>query len=221
MLFFDIETAGRYSSYEEFKLADPSGAKIYLGKCDRLKIEDPIICYRDKVSLFPEFGKIVCISYGLLKDGKITVSTINDDNEIDLLKKTAALFHKATDMGLIPTGWNIKNYDVSWIYRKLLMNGLSVPECLNTWGKKPWEISIIDLKEWWKGYSNLDVTFEEAAYGLGLPSPKDAMDGSQVHENYWFKNNAAGITTYCEKDVRTMILMCEKIHSIYNPIKTL
>jgi predicted PolB exonuclease-like 3'-5' exonuclease len=216
LLFFDIETCGEYPSYEAFKESDPDGAKIYAGKCERMKYGDPADGYKDKVALFPEFGRIVCVSYGVWADGKITVKTIDDDNEADLIKKTANLFHKAGAKGMIPTGWNIKNFDVSWIYRKSLMNGLQVPACLDTFNKKPWEVVILDLKEWWKGFSNLDVTFEEAAYSLGLPSPKDEMHGGQVHENYWFKNNKSGVITYCEKDVRTMIRMVEKIYYTYN-----
>lgn len=215
LLFFDIETAGRYSTYEEFKLADPNGAKIYAGKCERMNYGDPAEGYLNKVSLFPEFGKIVCLSYGVWKNGEISIATVADENESDLIKKVANLFHKAGAQGMIPCGWNIKNFDIPWVYRKCLMHGIQVPEPVNTWGKKPWEVSITDLKEWWKGFSSLDVTFEEAAYGLGIPSPKDEMHGGQVHDNYWFKNNLAGVKHYCEKDVKTMIIMCEKIHKLY------
>jgi predicted PolB exonuclease-like 3'-5' exonuclease len=215
LLFFDIETAGRYATYEEFKLADPDGAKVYAGKCERMNYGDPAEGYLNKVSLFPEFGRIVCLSYGVWKNGEISIATVSDENEADLIKKVANLFHKAGAQGMIPCGWNIKNFDIPWVYRKCLMHGIQVPESVNTWGKKPWEVSITDLKEWWKGFSNLDVTFEEAAYGLGIPSPKDEMHGGQVHDNYWFKDNLTGVKHYCEKDVKTMIIMCEKIYKNY------
>jgi predicted PolB exonuclease-like 3'-5' exonuclease len=215
LLFFDIETCGEYPDYEAFKKADPDGAKIYEGKCQRMGYGEPEVGYSNKVSLFPEFGRIVCLSYGIWKNGEITISTVSDDDEKEMLKKIAALFHKAGARGMIPCGWNIKNFDLSWIYRKMLMHGLQVPDVINSFGKKPWEINILDLKEWWKGFSNLDVTFEEASYAIGLPSPKDEMHGGQVHLNYHFKNNKAGVIQYCEKDVKTMILMVERISKIY------
>ena len=71
------------------------------------------------------------------------------------------------------------------------------------------------MKEMWKSFSSLDVTFEEAAYSLGIPTPKDDIDGSQVHGEFW-KGNLDRIVTYCEKDVKTMILMMEQIYKIYN-----
>jgi hypothetical protein len=94
------------------------------------------------------------------------------------------------------------------------MQGKQVPNVISTHEKKPWEVNIIDLKEMWKSFSNLDVTFEEAAYAMNVPSPKDDIDGSQVHGEYW-KGNIDRITAYCEKDVRAMINLCENINSIY------
>lgn len=214
-LFFDIETCGLYPTYEEFIKNDPDGAEIYKKKCNRLNYGDPAEGYLNKVSLFPEYGKIACLSYGVWRDGEIKVNTISAD-EKEMMKQIHALFVKAGANGMAPTGWNIKNFDVAWVYRKLLMQGFQVPECLNTWGKKPWEINIFDMKEWWKSYSNLDVTFEEAAYALGIPSPKDDIDGGMVHQTYW-NGELDRVITYCEKDVKTMILMCEKIYKLYQP----
>jgi predicted PolB exonuclease-like 3'-5' exonuclease len=216
MLFFDIETCGKYADYEDLKDNDPEGAHIWEKKCNRLNYGSPEQGWTDKVALFPEFGRIVCLSYGVWKNGELAVSTISDPDEKTMMKLIANLFHKAGASGLQPTGWNIKNFDVPWVQRKLLMHGLTIPTSISTFEKKPWETSIIDLKEMWKGFSSLDVTFEEGAYGLGIPSPKDDIDGSQVHGEFW-KGNTERIKTYCEKDVKTMILMCEKLYNIYQP----
>jgi hypothetical protein len=216
VLFFDVETCGQHATYEDLKRIDPDGAKIWNSKCERLNYGEPEVGYASKVSLFPEFGRIACLSYGIWKNDEMIVNTIHEPDEKELIKKIAILFHKAGGNGMIPCGWNIKNFDVPWIVRKLLMHGQQVPEIINTWGKKPWEVNILDLKEWWKSFSSLDVTFEEASYALGLPSPKDDMHGGQVHDNYWFKNNIAGIKKYCEKDVKTMIMMSKKINQIYS-----
>jgi len=215
LLFFDIETAGEYPSYAEFKKADPEGAKIFASKAERLGYENIEESYENKVSLFPEFGKIVCLSYGIWKNGEMKVSTIAEMDEKDTLTKIGVLFQKAEAQGLIPCGWNIKNFDVPWIFRKMLMHKLRVPSNLNSYGKKPWEVNLVDLKEMWKSFSSLDVTFEEAVYSLKLPSPKDVMDGSKVHYNYWTNVNLEGIKYYCEKDVMAMMHMCEYIKNIY------
>jgi predicted PolB exonuclease-like 3'-5' exonuclease len=50
---------------------------------------------------------------------------------------------------------------------------------------------------------------------MGIPTPKDDIDGSQVHENFHL-GNIERIKTYCEKDVKTMIDLMYKVYSIHN-----
>jgi len=222
LLFFDIETAGKYANYNELKNADPVGAEIWKKKMNRLKIEDYEKGYETQVALFPEFGQIVTLSYGLWNPEKYASAynigsiTLEPNNEYDTLKKIAMVFHNASSNGLVPTGWNIKNFDVPWIVRKLHTAGLQVPSCLSTYDKKPWEVNVLDLKEIWKSNSSLDVTFEEAAYSMGIPTPKDDIDGSQVHHTF-HTGGIDRIQTYCEKDVKTMIHLVSKLSNIYDP----
>jgi len=39
---------------------------------------------------------------------------------------------------------------------------------------------------------------------LGIPSPKDDIDGSEVARVYYVEKNIDRIVTYCEKDVVTI-----------------
>jgi len=39
---------------------------------------------------------------------------------------------------------------------------------------------------------------------LGIDTPKDDIDGSQVSSVYWQEKNLARIATYCSKDVVTV-----------------
>jgi predicted PolB exonuclease-like 3'-5' exonuclease len=146
----------------------------------------------------------------------MNINTISNDDDEVTMKLIAGLFQKAAANGLSPTGWNIKNFDIPWVIRKIMNAGLPVPSSISTYDKKPWETSVIDLKEIWKSFSSLDVTFEEALYSMGIPTPKDDIDGSQVHENYHL-GNIERIKTYCEKDVKTMIQLVEKIYEIHHP----
>jgi len=221
-LFFDIETCGRYPDLQAFFDSEgPAVYDIFKKKSDRLNngkgwIGDPHQDYLKNVALFPEFGRIACLSYGIWKDGEMQVSSIYDNDEKELLKKAANLFWKAGTNGMIPTGWNIKNFDISWLVRRMLMNGIQVPDSISTYEKKPWEVNVFDLKDFWKSGSSLDVTFEEACFGLGVPTPKDDIDGSQVHEKFW-NGESERVKDYCEKDVKSMVLLCEKIFQTYNP----
>ena len=52
-----------------------------------------------------------------------------------------------------------------------------------------------------KNYTSLQLL----AYTLGVPSPKDDIDGSMVSDVYWNDNDIERIVTYCQKDVQTVI----------------
>jgi 3'-5' exonuclease len=51
-----------------------------------------------------------------------------------------------------------------------------------------------------KHYTSLKLLSEV----LGIPSPKDDIDGSEVTRVYYVEKNIDRIVTYCEKDVVTI-----------------
>lgn len=51
-----------------------------------------------------------------------------------------------------------------------------------------------------KHYTSLKLLAEV----LGIPSPKDDIDGSEVARVYYVEKNIDRIVTYCEKDVVTI-----------------
>jgi 3'-5' exonuclease len=51
----------------------------------------------------------------------------------------------------------------------------------------------------YKNYTSLNLL----AHTLGIPTPKDDIDGSMVWEVYWREHNLERIVTYCQKDVVT------------------
>lgn len=215
LLFFDIETAGQYESCVDLYKKDPLGGKIFQKKWELYGSKEGLELsefYSERVAIYPEFGRIVCLSYGICKDGESIIKTISGE-ESDMMKMIYQLFVKAGERGLIPIGWNIKQFDVPWINRKLMMYDISVPNVLNSFNKKPWDLNILDLRDIWRGSSTFPCSFEEAAYAMGIPTPKDDIDGGQVHSEYW-KGNIDRIITYCEKDVKTMIELVKKMSNV-------
>ncbi len=76
-----------------------------------------------------------------------------------------------------------------------------MPHKLNLFGKKPWEIPHIDTLDLWKfgdykHYTSLKLLTKI----LGIPSPKDDIDGSQVRAVYYEEKDIKRIVVYCEKD---------------------
>lgn len=213
LLPFDIETVPAHKDWKIFQLLEPSKANSFKKKILKVKkithepTDDEMQeLYSTNAGLYPEYGKIVCISFGFKKEGIIQnhCYRIENDNEFVLVEKIFKLFEKLKLTRII-TGWNIKHFDLPYIIRKLLIHGFNIPENLNFVDKKPWEIKVLDLKELWKMGSNLDVSFEDACQALSIDDPKIDIDGSQVYETYYFVENGIDkICTYCDRDLTAM-----------------
>ena len=81
---------------------------------------------------------------------------------------------------------------------------MNLPDCLKLHGKKPWEVPHVDTMELWsfgdrKNYTSLALLAEV----LGIPTPKDDINGAEVGRVFWEEQNLQRIGIYCEKDVVT------------------
>ena len=86
----------------------------------------------------------------------------------------------------------------------MIINGIDLPYKLNFFGKKPWEITHLDTMELWKfGDYKHYTSLKLLANILGIPSPKEDLDGSMVGAVYYKDNDIDRIINYCELDVVT------------------
>ena len=70
---------------------------------------------------------------------------------------------------------------------------------------KGWEVNHLDTLELWKfGDYKSFTSLLLLATVLGVPTPKDDIDGSMVWDVYWNEKNLPRIVTYCQKDVLTI-----------------
>jgi hypothetical protein len=84
----------------------------------------------------------------------------------------------------------------------MIINGLVIPAILDNAGKKPWEVKHLDTMELWKfgDYKNF-TSLDLLTSVLGIPTPKDDIDGSMVAGIYYSDDDIERIVRYCEKDV--------------------
>ena len=215
--FFDIETTSKKPTLLDLKLDDPIGAELFIKKCEKLKqypnsewTDKPCEeLYIEKAPILSEFGKIICMSFGMFFDDKKHVMTIIEDDEEKLMHRIAKVFTRAGKKRLC--GFNVKAFDIPWIVRKLYKYNIDIPTNINFYNIKPWEMNITDLLEVWKGTGKHNMTMEEVAYDLNIESPKKIMSGDKVHEFYWFKKDITSIMNYCESDINCMIQISEKL----------
>lgn len=218
-IYFDIETAGKYPDLETLKYNDIRGYDLFIRKVERKSDQfkdwkiNPNDVYLDKSPLIPEFGRVVCVSMGIIKNDEIILNSIYDFDEKNIIIKVQQIFEKfssKTSFGL--SGFYIKGFDIPWLNRKFLEYGLSIPNLFKNFNIKPWEMNVLDLAEVWKNYGTLEnVSLDEMLYLLNIESPKDIMMGKDVHNQFWINKDLDKIKTYCQSDVVSCIRAGEKI----------
>lgn len=209
-IFFDIETAGLYSTLEECKSNDPHLAELWVKRCKWLQKNvdpgestDPNDLWLNRSSLHPEFGRVVCVSFGVFSSDMEKITSFYGDDEKDILDKSNKILANSRTKGFKIAGQNIKNFDIPYLGKRMIINSITPDPIIQTWNKKPWETSFVDLAEifafgaWGQTFSSLDLI----SHVLGVPTSKDNLDGSMVHSSYWDKKMFEEIKDYCEQDV--------------------
>lgn len=207
ILFLDIETVPQHETFDE--LDDTAKILWELKSQYQRKDEFSAEEFYDRAGIWAEFGKIVCISVGhFVMKGDVRsfrVTSFHRD-EITLLKEFKALldnhFNKPQQLLCAHNG---KEFDFPYIARRMIINGIDIPFKLDLFGKKPWEVPHLDTLELWKfGDYKTFTSLKLMAHVLGIPSPKDDIDGSQVRHVFYVEKDIDRIITYCEKDTVTV-----------------
>lgn len=210
ILFLDIETVPQFSEYESLpeewkKLWDTKSTtllKYHEGQTNETLYP--------RAGIYAEFGKIVCISCGVIQgssdERKIILKSFSGDDEKMLLNDFTDMLNKwSTGEPKFLCAHNGKEFDFPYLCRRMIINNLPIPSLLNIAGKKPWEVNHYDTLELWKfGDFKSFTSLNLLAHTLGVPTPKDDIDGSMVWEVYWKEKNLERIVTYCQKDVITV-----------------
>lgn len=206
ILFLDIETVPQFYQFDE--LPD-DGKKFYDAKTKMLQKEKSVEEVYDRAGIYAEFGKIICISVGYIHEGvlgrQIRLKSFFHDDEETLLNQFVRLLDENPRFSIL-CGHNAKEFDFPFICRRLLINGISIPDILNIAGKKPWEIAHLDTMELWKfGDFKAYTSLALLCYVFNIPTPKDDISGADVARVYYEEKNLERIKDYCEKDVIALI----------------
>lgn len=203
ILFLDIETVPEVASFDELseQKKELYAKKTQYQRKDEVSAED----FYERAGIWAEFGKIICISVGYFvgfeKNRNFRITSFSG-NEKQLLINFKSLLEKHfyRDNHLL-CAHNGKEFDFPYIARRMIINSITLPEKLNLFGKKPWEVAHLDTLELWKfgdykHYTSLNLLTNI----LGIPSPKQDIDGSQVAKVFYEENDLERIVKYCERD---------------------
>lgn len=209
IIFLDIETVRIVPELEKgTQLFDSFDYKMrYSREAEKFdgSLED---IFKQKAALYAEFAKIVCVTIGKVKDGKLKLKSYYGDDENKLLKEFGTVLDGfvAQNKKTVLLGHAIKGFDLPFLMRRMLINSLELPSYLDIAHLKPWECTfVLDTLELWKSTGFYSASLINIATAFGLPSPKQDMNGSETSEVYYNeKGGLERIKNYCEQDVKTV-----------------
>ena len=212
ILFLDIETVPQFSDFSDL----PDNFKeLWTEKSKTFREEKPADEVYKRAGIYAEFGKIICISVGIITERperKLRLKSFYGDDEKVLLDNFFIMlnshFNRAEHLLCAHNG---KEFDFPYIARRGLINGLKIPAILDASGKKPWEVKHLDTMELWKfgdykHYTSLNLLTAV----FGIPSPKDDISGADVAKVYYIEKDLTRIVKYCEKDVLSVVQLLLK-----------
>jgi predicted PolB exonuclease-like 3'-5' exonuclease len=206
IFLIDIETVPQYENFDEL----PAHFQALWEQKSQYqrRPEQTAAEFYERAGIWAEFGKIICISIGFFHLEKKHIhlrlrSLAADDEKLLLLQFIDLLNNQSNNLQLC--AHNGKEFDFPYLCRRMLINGLQIPQILQLSGKKPWEINHLDTLELWKfGDHKHFTSLNLLAAIFDLPTPKGDLDGSKVREVYYQEKDLKRIARYCENDVITL-----------------
>ncbi|CAI8300706.1 MAG: Uncharacterised protein [Flavobacterium sp. SCGC AAA160-P02] len=204
VLFLDIETVPQKQFWSDVPKTTKElyAQKTAYQRKENISSED----FYERAGIWAEFGKIICISVAYFTEREkhryLRVHSFYGDHEkqilLDFKKLLDTHFNKSTHLLCAHNG---KEFDFPYIARRMIIHQIELPSKLNLFGKKPWEVPHLDTMEMWKfgdfkHYSSLQLLTST----LGIPSPKEDIQGNDVARVYYKEKNIERIVRYCEND---------------------
>lgn len=218
VLFLDIETVPQQEYWDNLSEEEKElfSQKTQYQRKDEITAEE----FYERAGIWAEFGKIICISVGYFsgekEHTKFRVKSFFGDDEKQLLIEFKQLLenHFSKQEHLL-CAHNGKEFDFPFLARRMIIHQIELPKKLNLFGKKPWEVPHLDTLELWKfGDYKHYTSLKLLTHVLGIPSPKEDIDGSEVAKVYYQEKNLDRIVKYCERDTIAVAQIFLKLNNL-------
>ena len=211
IVFLDIETvSAKHEIYDLQESQAIAWSKVVDSKYKE-ELSEKVsygMLFQKYAALFPEFGKIVCISLGyFINATDFVVQAFSGADEKILLKRVSDELTKLSATYKIIGGWNIKQFDIPYMVRRATIVDMNLDVRFDYFSKKPWEMTdFLDIMEVWKAGATYlgSASLESVSAAFGFNSPKESMEGSRVSTVFYSPDQKAGLARigkYCNSDI--------------------
>jgi predicted PolB exonuclease-like 3'-5' exonuclease len=180
IFYFDIETVPTDHALKENGLLD-----------QQIKLDEPELI--KKLSLSAATAKIICLCYAV-EPSLINSIEVLQGEETEIIKNFWKL---AADCNLF-VGHNILDFDLRFIYQRSVIHQIKPSRDIpfTRFRNAP----IYDTMQEWSKWGREHVSLDTLSKALGIPSPKENLDGSKVYP-YYRAGKLPEIIEYCKRDV--------------------
>lgn len=183
---------------------------------DNLYIEENIdVFLKEKGGFYAETNQIICISVGVMYNNEFILKSFVGTSESDILLQLNFMLNSLTSKSnkqFYLVGHNIRNFDIPLIYKKMVKYNICPHNLLRLFGKKPWDIKLIDTYEEFK---KMGEGISHSLNALAIYFDFDIKNDS--FENlieYYNKAEFDKIAFYCEQDVTICYNFILKLSSL-------
>jgi hypothetical protein len=225
VIFFKLETAPIYETYEflppNLKIIWKKRHKHSFGKNISICDSDYEQLYSEKAGLYPEFAKIICISFGFynqvendlqLRVASLVLDGIDEKTLIssfyENLDSILSYIMSKNNYSIYAVGHNISHFDIPFLVRRSFINGIKPHNFVHESFQKPWEKFVIDTqKEWKVDYNEGDSSLQTICELLNLPNVKEQnLDHTNIaylyHQIDLINNKFEKIANHSENRIR-------------------
>jgi DNA polymerase elongation subunit (family B) len=183
IIFFDIETVPTDRALQDNGLLD---AQIKLDEGELIK----------KLSLSAATAKILCLAYAIEPPADAPVNILEGE-ENTILRN---FWQTAAGCDLF-VGHNVMDFDLRFIYQRSIIHQIKPSRDFSfaRFRNNP----IYDTMQEWSQWGREHISLDSLAKALGIPSPKESLDGSKVYP-YYRDGRLAEICAYCKRDVESV-----------------
>jgi len=173
--------------------------------------------YTETAPLFPEYGRIFCVSLGYVNNHQLNIKTIQGEEKevIETLFSMVGAFQNSWST-IHLCGHSVKSFILPYVMRRAIVNDIPIQYLFDASGLKPWDITwMYDIKELWQGTAYKSASLLSLAHTFNLDYAESIILGKDVTTMY-LNDEIEEITHRCEVNVR----LCHDVLKKMAGIKT-
>src|SRR4051794_28949872 len=196
IFFFDIETVPTEQSLHDSGIL---GAQVLLDETEIIK----------RLSLSAATARVVCLAYAIEPETDSPAEVLHGD-ETEIIR---SFWQLVADCDLF-VGHNILDFDLRFMYQRSVIHQIRPSREIPffRFQNNPVYDTMHEWSKWGREHASLDLL----ARALGVPSPKQSLDGSKVYP-YYCAGKLPDICDYCKRDVETVRQVYRRLTFTYAP----